>query len=80
MKRSVKHYRGHELVCEVECLNSTGWTYTIHVLGHDGDTDVLRRQECSAEHYASDIDALHAAQVRARQLVDAMAGGEEPAS
>lgn len=72
MKRSVKHYRDHEIVLEVDCVDA-GWRYTIHVLGHDGDTDVLRREECSAERFASDIDALHAADVRARQLVDSLA-------
>lgn len=75
MKRSVEHYRDHELVCEVMLAGSTGWRYTIHVLGHEGDTDVLRREESSTEHFATDIDALHAAHVRARALVDAIAGG-----
>lgn len=79
MKRSVKHYRDHELVCEVECVDAR-WRYTVHVLGHDGDTDVLRHEESSTERFNSDIDALHAADVRARQLVDALAGEAAPTS
>ena len=56
--------------------DTSGWRYTIHVLGHKGDTDVLRRKESSTEYFATDIDALHAAHVRARALVDAIAGGD----
>lgn len=70
-KRSVEHYRDHELVCEVKPSGS-GWTYTIHVLGHKGDRDVLRREECSATRFSTDLDALAAARARSRELVDAL--------
>ena len=71
-KRSILHYRDHEVVCVVEPEAGDGWHYTIHVVAHVGDTDVLRRQESSVDKYYSDIDALQAAQTRARELVDAM--------
>lgn len=70
-KRVVEHYRDHELICEAR-PDGAGWTYTIHVLGHDGDSDVLRREECSAVRFATDIDALAAARLRSRELVDAL--------
>lgn len=75
-KRSVEHYRDHELICEVK-PDGTGWTYTIHVLGHKGDNDVLRREECSATHYATDLEALAAAKARSHKLVDAIVGAAD---
>lgn len=68
-KRSVEHYRDHELICEVQPA-SGGWTYTVHVLGHQGDRDVLRGEECSATSYKTDLDALSQARKRSRELVD----------
>ena len=70
-KRSVEHYRKHELVCEVH-PGSDGWSYTIYVLGHDGDTDRLRREECSAGRYATELEALREALARSRLLVDTL--------
>ncbi len=70
-KRSVEHYRDHELVCEI-LPDGEGWAYTIHVLGHDGDTDRLRREECSAVRFATDLEALHEAHARSRALVDTL--------
>ncbi|MDH3646457.1 MAG: hypothetical protein OER80_06770 [Gammaproteobacteria bacterium] len=76
-KRSVEHYRDHELVCDIR-PDGNGWSYTIHVLGHDGDTDRLRCEECSAERYATDLEALHAGQLRSRMLVDRLLDNKEP--
>lgn len=75
-KRVVEHYRDHELVSEIR-PDGGGWTYTIHVLGHEGDDDVLRREECSATRFATDIDALSAARKRSRQLVDILCAGQD---
>ncbi len=68
-KRSLEHYRDHELVCEI-VLGAEGWRYTIRVLMHEGDEDRLLREECSAGHYPTDIEALYDAQCRSRRIVD----------
>ncbi len=70
-KRSVEHYRDHELVCDVYPY-SDGWSYTIHVLGHEGDNDRIRGEESSVVRFATDLEALHEAHVRSRALVDAL--------
>lgn len=67
-KRSVGHYRDHELVCEVRATQ-TGWQYTISVVSHHGDTSEVKREE-SAATYASDLEALHEAELRGRQIID----------
>ncbi len=67
-KRSVKHYRGHELVCEVHATEA-GWHYTISIVSHHGDTSEVKRVESTAT-YSSDLEALHQAEVRGRQIID----------
>lgn len=71
-KRSVEHYRDYQLISVVDS-QPDGWVYTVHVVEHQGDTDHLRCEESSAEHYGSDIEALHAARQRGHELVDALA-------
>lgn len=70
-KRSVGHYRDYELVSVVKS-QPQGWVYKVHVVEHQGDTDHVRCEEKSADHYSTDIEALHAAQQRGRELVDAL--------
>ncbi len=70
-KRSLEHYRDHELVCEI-FHEADGWTYTIHVLAHEGDADRLIQEECSAGRYPTDIEALYEAHSRSRHIVDSL--------
>ncbi|MEE8529132.1 MAG: hypothetical protein V3S70_11265 [Gammaproteobacteria bacterium] len=67
-KRSVEHYKDHELVCEVRATES-GWQYTISVVSHHGNTSEVKREE-STVTYASDLEALHEAEHRGRQIID----------
>ncbi|MDH3588727.1 MAG: hypothetical protein OEQ74_04920 [Gammaproteobacteria bacterium] len=69
--RSVEHYRDYELVSEIES-GAEGWRYAVHVLEHEGDNDHLRCKERSAKYFATDIEALRAAQIRGYELVDAL--------
>jgi hypothetical protein len=71
-KRSVEHYRDHELVCQAAPA-PRGWYYTLSIVSHDGDrSDTV--SECSLPCYASDLDALHAARERGRALIDERVG------
>jgi hypothetical protein len=71
-KRSIEHYREHELVCEV-AAESHGWSYTIAIVSHQGDAS-RTRSERSPPRYASDLEALQAARERGRALIDEMVG------
>jgi hypothetical protein len=74
-KRSIEHYREHELVCEA-APDTHGWYYTIAIVSHHGDASEAR-SERSPPRYASDLEALHAARERGRALIDELvaAGG-----
>ena len=73
-KRTVEHYRDHELVYVVS-YESKGWTFTMHVVGHEGDFDKVRREECSPRFYSTDIDAIAAARQRGHAVIDAIVDG-----
>lgn len=72
-KRTVEHYKDHELVCITD-PGPSGWTYEISIVSHSGD-DSYTRMEKSEHSYSSEIDALQAGMAKARALVD-----EPPAS
>jgi hypothetical protein len=74
-RRSVEHYRDHELVYQAHAATH-GWYYTLSVVSHDGDTSEARTER-SPPRYASDLDALQAAHARGRAIVDALAGGAQ---
>ena len=67
-KRSVEHYREHELVSEAAPATH-GWYYTIAIVSHHGDGSDAR-SEHSLPRYASDLEALHAARERGHALID----------
>ena len=71
-KRSVEHYKDHELVCEVQATES-GWKYTISVVSHHGDSSEVKREE-STTTYSSDLEALHQAELRGRRIIDERTG------
>ena len=67
-KRTVEHYRDHELVCTAT-LEPAGWQYTISIVEtHLDETEVYH--EASTETYSSDLLALQAAVGHARRVVD----------
>ncbi|MEE8157372.1 MAG: hypothetical protein V3T51_04390 [Gammaproteobacteria bacterium] len=67
-KRSVEHYREHELVCEVSASRD-GWRYRVSIVGHHGDTSEVK---CVASEnaYNSDVEALRAAKIEGRRIID----------
>ena len=67
-KRSVEHYREHELVSEA-APTTQGWCYTISIVSHHGDNSESRRER-SPPRYASDLEALRAARERGHALID----------
>jgi hypothetical protein len=67
-KRSVEHYREHELVSEAAPA-AHGWYFTICIVTHHGD-DSDSRSERSPPQYASDLEALRAARERGHSLID----------
>lgn len=71
-KRSVEHYRDHEIVCVVK-PGEEGWVYVVSVVFHRGDDSEVER-EISDRHYRSEVDALVAAKGRGRQLIDEKLG------
>jgi hypothetical protein len=76
-RRSVEHYRDHELVYEAHPATH-GWYYTLSVVSHHGDSSEARTER-SPPRYASDLDALRAAHARGRAIVDEqLAGGAAP--
>lgn len=77
-KRSVEHYREHELVSEAAPATH-GWYYTICIVSHLGD-DSDSRSERSPPQYASDLEALRAARERGHALIDELilSGAREP--
>ena len=75
-KRSVEHYRDHELVCEVASGATGGWGYTVSVITHRGDDSKLSKDE-SDFSFASDLDALQAGAARGRQLIDELVAAEQ---
>ena len=67
-KRSVEHYKDHEIV-STAVPEAEGWHYTISIVSHKGDDSAVHTEK-SAELYASDTAALQAAFSHARRLVD----------
>ncbi len=67
-KRSVGHYREHELVCEAT-LTEGGWRYRLSIVRHHGDTSEVKRVE-SQESYGSDVEALRAGEVEGHRIID----------
>lgn len=69
-KRTVEHYRGHELICEV-AIGNESWFYTIAIVRHQGDQDDVTREQ-SPPDYPTDLEALRAASKRGRALIERM--------
>lgn len=67
-KRSVEHYKDHELIC-IASPGSGGWRYTISIVEHKGDNSIVH-SEASDETFPSDTLALQAAARHARSAVD----------
>lgn len=67
-KRSVEHYKDHEIVCTAT-PDTPGWHYKISIVSHDGDDSAVQT-ESSKDFFPSDTAALQAASTRARKLVD----------
>lgn len=67
-KRSVEHYKDHEIVCLVS-TDARGWQYVISIVEHTGDNSAVLTEK-SSEVYKTDTSALQAAVLRARKLVD----------
>lgn len=67
-KRSLEHYKDHELVC-LAMPGNKGWHYTISIVSHKGDNSAVHSEQ-SDDNYPSDTLALQAAARHARQLVD----------
>ncbi len=69
-KRSIEHYKEHEIVC-VAKPEAGGWRYSISVITHKGDNSVVHSEQ-AAETFKTDTAALQAGAKRARYVVDEM--------
>ena len=70
-RRSVEHYRDHELICEAAPA-AGGWYFELSVVTHRLQGQSEACTERSEAIYRTDLEALHSARERGHELIDSL--------